>query len=415
MRVLARCQLLGLTQLASKRSMEAAAEKMKLPPQRLEALLHPFARPLEHEVRQLAEALGLPTAHIRLVFGAVDRDLQERLAENAEAIASLMPPSQQVRSEPRALKPCFKSSFGRLYQADCLEVLSELDSDSIDLVFADPPFNLKKIYESGIDDDLSETAYLDWCERWIDECCRVLKPGGSFFLWNIPKWCTHLSGMLNSRLTFRNWIAVDIKYSLPISRKLYPSHYGLLYYIKGESPDVFAPDRMPMATCPSCGKELKDYGGYKSKMNPRGINLGDVWTDISPVRHSKHKKRKEANELPIKLLDRIIELATTEGQTIFDPFGGAGTTYAVAEIKKRRWIGVEIGSADQIVDRLNNLDDEAERLRTIRASYNHLFPPAVHALRKSRGHWTCDDFCSDKDKEEVFEGSLFGDQASPKE
>lgn len=90
-----------------------------------------------------------------------------------------------------------------------------------------------------------------------------------------------------------------------------------------------------MEICPKCFTDLKDYGGYKDKMNPDGTNLTDVWYDIPPVRHSKYKKREGANELSIKLLDRIVEMASEEGDIVFDPFGGSGTTYAVAEIKKR--------------------------------------------------------------------------------
>ena len=104
---------------------------------------------------------------------------------------------------------------------------------------------------------------------------------------------------------------------------------------------------MPLETCPKCFTDLKDYGGYKDKMNPLGVNISDVWTDIPPVRHTKYKKRKEANELSVKLLDRVIEMSSKPGDVVFDPFGGSGTTYAVAEIKQRKWIGVELGPIDE--------------------------------------------------------------------
>jgi site-specific DNA-methyltransferase (adenine-specific) len=136
--------------------------------------------------------------------------------------------------------------------------------------------------------------------------------GGSLFIWNLPKWNTSISGYLNNLLTFRHWISVDIKCNLPISARLYPSHYSLLYYCKGEKPKTFHPDRLPMQVCPSCKTDLRDYGGYKDKMNPRGVNLTDVWYDIPPVRHAKYKRR-DANELSLKLLDRVIEMASEEG------------------------------------------------------------------------------------------------------
>ena len=112
------------------------------------------------------------------------------------------------------------------------------------------------------------------------ECIRVMKDGGSLFVWNLPKWNGILSGFLSDRLTFRHWIAVDIKYSLPIKGRFYPSHYSLLYYCKGEKSNTFRPDRLPMPVCPHCHGDLRDYGGYKHRMNPKGVNIPDVWTDI---------------------------------------------------------------------------------------------------------------------------------------
>lgn len=213
-------------------------------------------------------------------------------------------------------------------------------------------------------------------------------------MWNLPQWNVSLAGILNTRLTFRNWISVDIKYSLPIKNRLYPAHYSLLYYIKGENPRVFRPDRLPMQTCPKCYSELKDYGGYKSKMNPLGINMSDVWTDIPPVRHAKYKRRVGANELSLKLLDRVIEMASDEGDLVLDPFGGSGTTYMAAELKRRKWIGTEIGPLDDIQDRFNAIDLERQILDSYRSNINCLFTEKTKTKRKEYGLWTDDTFSS---------------------
>jgi site-specific DNA-methyltransferase (adenine-specific) len=285
-----------------------------------------------------------------------------------------------------------------------------MPDESIDMIFADPPFNLDKFYLSKINDDLKEVDYLAWCEEWIFQCTRVLKKGGSFFLWNLPKWNTYLSEFLNHYLSFRHWIATDIKFSLPIQGKLYPSHYSLLYYTKGRKPKTFKPDRMGMEVCPKCFGDLKDYGGYKNKMNPKGVNLTDVWLDIPPVRHKKYKRRKEANELSIKLLDRIVEMSTKPGDIIFDPFGGAGTTYVVSEIKNRNWIGIELGPVEQIIERLTNYKEEVNYLKKYRENYNALFPEKVKKSRVKRGLWTNDTFAENK-KEKAgnsSQGELFG-------
>ena len=269
-------------------------------------------------------------------------------------------------------------------------------------MFADPPFNLKKLYPSNIDDNLKSERYIHWCQQWIQECIRVLKHGGSLFLWNLPRWNVALSSFLDGRLNFRHWISVDIKYSLPIHGRLYPSHYALLYYVKGDKPNVFHPDRLPMQVCPHCYGDLKDYGGYKDKMNPLGVNLSDIWTDIPPVRHAKYKRRNGANELSLKLVDRIVEMASNEGDLIFDPFGGSGTTYMVAELKSRRWLGCEIGPVDAIIDRFKKIDEEREILNSYRARINALFLEEVKRHRRKLGLWTSESVRVKRSQTELF-------------
>jgi site-specific DNA-methyltransferase (adenine-specific) len=260
------------------------------------------------------------------------------------------------------------------------------ENESVDLVFADPPFNLGKIYSSKIDDALDEREYLAWSKRWIHEAVRLLKPGGSFFLYNLPKWNLRLGDFIAGLLTFRHWIAINMTYRLPIQGRLYPSHYSLLYFSKGTRPAIFHPDRLPIETCRHCGGEKHDYGGYKNKMNPRGVNLADVWDDIPPVRHSKYKRRK-ANELSLKLLDRVISIATDPGSIVLDPFGGSGTTYVAAEFLKRRWIGMELDCAD-IIARMQNMSVDQRYLERLAGEKNILFNSKTLELRTRNGHKT---------------------------
>ncbi|HEY0789459.1 MAG TPA: site-specific DNA-methyltransferase [Chthoniobacterales bacterium] len=279
--------------------------------------------------------------------------------------------------------PVLQTPLGKLFERDCIEVLTEVESESVDLVFADPPFNLGKLYSSKIDDSKEEVDYLGWCRAWLDECTRVLAPGGSLWIWNLPKWNLPLGTYVRERLTFRHWIAVDIKYSLPIPKRLYPSHYSLLYFIKGEKPRIFHPDRLPVPCCKHCGGELRDYGGYKDKMNPLGVNLSDVWTDIPPVRHKKYKKR-EANALSLKLLDRIITAASDPNSLVLDPFGGSGTTFVAAELLQRRWIGAEL-DCSAVVERFDKLEADAAYLKEIQANKNILFTKADLDRRRKKG------------------------------
>ncbi len=279
--------------------------------------------------------------------------------------------------------PILETPRGRLYQGDCLQVMQTLEADSVDLTFADPPFNLGKDYTSKIDDSIAEHEYLDWCRSWLDEMIRVLKPGGSLFLWNLPKWNLPLGAYLGERLTFRHWITVDIKYSLPIASRLYPSHYALLYFVKGKKPAIFHPDRLPVPCCRHCGGELRDYGGYKDKMNPKGVNLSDVWGDIPPVRHAKYKKRA-ANGLALKLMDRIVTMASDPGSVVLDPFGGSGTTYVAAELTGRRWIGSEL-DCSAILERFDMIEGDRDHIAQIHANKNVLFTEADLVRRRKNG------------------------------
>lgn len=256
-----------------------------------------------------------------------------------------------------SLAPVYSKAQGALFKGDCLTILPLISSQCVDTVFADPPFNIGKEYGDSVNDRMSDRDYLEWCYRWISECLRVLSPGGSLFLYNLPKWNIRLASFLLDRgMHFRDWIAIDIKLGLPIPNRLYPSHYSLLYFSKGK-PRVFHNIRRPIETCRHCGGDVKDYGGHRTALNPNGLNLTDVWDDIPPVRHWKFKSRKRtANALSTKLLERVIEMSTNPGDVVLDPFGGSGTTFAVCEERRRRWIGIDIESTDQIIERLDRND-----------------------------------------------------------
>jgi len=254
-----------------------------------------------------------------------------------------------------SVNPYFKNKNGILFNDDCLKILPLIKDNSIDTIFADPPFNIGKIYRKNTNDNLPDSEYIEWSKKWISECVRILKPGGALFLYNLPKWNVIFGSFLNdSGMEFRHWIAIELNMSLPIKGKLYPSHYSLIYYTKGK-PNTFRKIRTPIETCRHCKGEIKDYGGHRNSMNPNGVNLKDVWTDINPVRHRKFKSEKRAaNALSTKITDRIIEISTIPGDIVLDPFGGSGTTYVSCENKKRNWIGIEIDYSDDIKNRITS-------------------------------------------------------------
>src|SRR5262249_20736211 len=162
----------------------------------------------------------------------------------------------------------------------------------------------------------------------LAEFVRILKPGGSLFLYNLPHWAMYLGVHLKATLgmTYRDTIAIEQCACYSIKGRLHPAHYSLLYFSKGP-PNTFRRIRPPIETCRHCGRELKDYGGYRDDLDPNGITLKNVWTDICPVRHGKFKSPdRQANSLSTTLVGRAIEMSTREGDLVLDAFGGSGTT-----------------------------------------------------------------------------------------
>lgn len=275
---------------------------------------------------------------------------------NGQQLAPVGAPHRlRLRSipEPR-LEPVFSTDLGLLYETDCFNLFAMLRDESIDCIFADPPFNLGKNYGNGAaKDDLKKHDYLRWSFAWIDECVRILKPGGALFIYILPQWGYHLATHLEEmrKLLFRHWIALSMKSTFPRGRKLYPAHYALLYFTKGE-PRTFNRVRLPIPTCRHCGKDIKDYGGHRKYLNPLGLNLTDFWDDTAPARHRKFKARWHINELKPMIPSRCFEIATDLADIVLDPFGGGGSSYEAAQTLGRYWLGAEITTCEPIATRL---------------------------------------------------------------
>jgi site-specific DNA-methyltransferase (adenine-specific) len=125
----------------------------------------------------------------------------------------------------RRPKPYFVSKSGMLFEGDCITVLPAFRSAIADTVFADPPFNLGKVYGRRTHDSREEREYVEWCRQWLTECVRILRPGGALFVYNLPKWNILLGAFLMETLQmeFRHAIAIEIKSCLPIQGRLYPA------------------------------------------------------------------------------------------------------------------------------------------------------------------------------------------------
>ena len=235
-------------------------------------------------------------------------------------------------------KEFFNSLINKIIQGDCLEIMRKIPDNSVDVTFADPPFNLKKKYNSYYDKHDVET-YLLWCKDWLFEMVRITKPTGSIFVHNIPKWLIYFGSYLNEIAIFRHWIAWDAMGS-PLGKTLLPNHYGILYYVKSDK-FKFYDIRMLHKRCRNCKYVLQDYGGKKAQMHPFGPLVSDVWTDIHRIRH-KIRRDEHPCQLPVHLLERLLLMSSDEGDIVLDPFIGTGTTAIAAKKLGRKFIGMDI-------------------------------------------------------------------------
>jgi site-specific DNA-methyltransferase (adenine-specific) len=239
--------------------------------------------------------------------------------------------------------------LNQILPGDCLEMLATIPDESVDVCFADPPFNLDKKYAS-YDDQLSLQEYVDWCEAWLVQLVRITKPTGSILVHNIPKWLTYYAAILNKHAHFRHWIAWDAM-STPLGKTLLPAHYGILFYSKAAKGTKFYEIRAPHKKCRECDAFIKDYGGKKDQMHPFGFLVSDVWTDIHRIRHAKRRDEHPC-QLPIPLLERLILMTTDAGDVVLDPFLGTGTTAVAAKQLDRHYIGIELDPMYQEIAQL---------------------------------------------------------------
>ena len=225
---------------------------------------------------------------------------------------------------------------------DCLEIIADMPDGCVDLVFADPPFNAGKDYGNGFDDCKKLSEYHNWLLDRLWEMERVLKPGGSLWLMNDTRhigFCQVYLDYLG--LTFRNMIVWVYTNPTPAKNHLPKTWRPILFYSKGDLA-CFYPERA------SLGKETLYHNPNRANTHP----VHDLWPDIpklvggflSPPELLTTQEGRFAHlaQMPEGIAERIILLASDEGQVIFDPFIGSGTTAVAADRLGRRFFGCDI-------------------------------------------------------------------------
>jgi site-specific DNA-methyltransferase (adenine-specific) len=242
----------------------------------------------------------------------------------------------------------------KLIHGDCIAEMRKMKRNSVDLVFADPPFNIDYKYDEYQDRKTADD-YRHWTRRWTEAACVLLKPGGTFWLAmgdeNVAMAKTVLER--DCGLHLRSWVVWHYTFGVNCKNKFARSHTHLLQMVTDLKQFTFNADD-PLLRVPSARSEK-----YNDKRaNPDGKRPDDVWR-FPRVCGTFHERQKwHPCQMPESVLERIIRASSNPGDTILDPFAGSGTTLAVAERLGRNSIGIEMSQAycDGIRQRLGGDD-----------------------------------------------------------
>ena len=239
-----------------------------------------------------------------------------------------------------------------IVQGDVLDVLPTWPEGCVDLVFADPPFNIGYAYDQ-YDDSRAPEEYLAWSERWIEACLRVLKADGTFWIAIGDEYAAEIRVMMRGRATLRNWVIWHYTFGQNCKRKFNRSHAHLFYFVKDTERFTFNADD-PRVRVKS-DRQLK----YNDKRaNPKGRLPHDVWTFSRVCGTFKERKGWHPCQMPVTVLGRIVLACSNPGDVVLDPFVGSGTTLVAAAMHDRRWVGTEL-SPDYARQAERRVRDEA--------------------------------------------------------
>ncbi|MCP4590473.1 MAG: site-specific DNA-methyltransferase [bacterium] len=263
------------------------------------------------------------------------------------------------------------TAVDKIHCGDCVAGLDKLSAGSVDLAFADPPFNIGYDYDE-YDDRKDAERYLAWSKEWIAGVHRALKPSGTFWLAIGDEYAAELKMIAQNELGFecRSWVIWYYTFGVNCVRKFSRSHAHLFHFIKDAKAFTFNDEaiRVPSA------RQLV-YGDKRA--NPKGRLPDDTWilrpqdvpegfkpdedTWYFPRVAGTFKERAGFHgcQMPEQLLGRIIRACSNPGETVLDPFVGSGTTLAVAKKLGRHWVGFELSTdyAAQSCARLSEISE----------------------------------------------------------
>ena len=293
-----------------------------------------------------------------------------------------------TRSEnTRSLQPEYAGKDTRILVGDCLRILPSIPDESIDLVFADPPYNIGKRFGEFQDCWSSDQDYAQWCHRWLALTIQKLRPTGSLYVMSSTQAMPHLDLWLRDRLTVVSRIVWHYDSSGVQARKHYGSLYEpILFCVKDPKAYTFNAEAIEVAARTGAVRKLIDYrkstpAPYKNTKVP-----GNTWY-IPRVRYRMPEYEDHPSQKPEALLERIIKASSNPGDTVLDPFAGTFTTCAVARRLGRRAIGIE-SQSEYVKIGLRRLQlaatHDGEELRAPRKNYARRNSNGLHGSASAR-------------------------------
>lgn len=286
-------------------------------------------------------------------------------------------------TEKKSIKlpqPFFKNEVGALYQMDALQFLKSIDDESVDLVFADPPYNIKK---AEWDTFQSQKQYVDWSMLWIQETQRILKPHGSLYVCGFSEILADIKWAASYLFKGCKWLVWHYRNKANLGNDWGRSHESILHFRKSKE-FIFNIDEIRVAYNAHTLKyplrpqaESSQYNNGNGKKyiwepNPLGAKPKDVF-EIPTLSNGSWEKTSHETQKPVELVKKIVLASSNERHLIVDPFGGFGTTYAVAQAFNRKWLGCEKSkeycqiikerlSNSEIISRISSGNDEVEAI-----------------------------------------------------